>query len=49
MNKEFLVQIYNTLDGIEVKGFENVNRLFGVMFAIRQELEKIEGSKENKE
>lgn len=42
MNKETLAQIYNALNQIEVKGFENMNRLFGVMLLIRQELQKEE-------
>lgn len=39
MDTEKLIQIYNTLNQLEVKGYENVNKLFGVMFAIRQEIE----------
>lgn len=40
MDRETLVQLYNTLNEIEVKGYENVNRLFGVLFTMRQVLEQ---------
>lgn len=42
MDKQTLVQIYNTLNEIEVKGFDNINRLFGALIAIRKELEQPE-------
>lgn len=38
MNKEKLIQIYNTLNQVEVKGYDNINRLFGVLFALQQEI-----------
>ena len=40
MSKETIVQILNTLNLIEVKGFNNVNYLCGVMNVLQQELEK---------
>lgn len=40
MDKQTLVQIYNALNEVEVKGFDNINRLFGVLFTIRKELEQ---------
>lgn len=36
MNNEQLVQIYNTLNQIEVKGYENINRMFGVLLTIQE-------------
>lgn len=44
MNKQTLVQIYNSLNQIEVKGYENINRLFGVLYTIQNELTSEEES-----
>ena len=46
MQKEVLLQIYNTLQQIEVKGFDNIDKMFGVMYTIRECLAKEEETKE---
>lgn len=38
MNKELLIQIYNTLNQIEVKGFDNIDKMFGVLYALQREI-----------
>lgn len=40
MDKQTLAQIYGMLNEIEVKGMENVNRLFSVLYVIRGALEE---------
>ena len=34
--KSSLGQIYNGLNGVEVKGYDNVNRMFGAMYMIQE-------------
>lgn len=46
MSKEKLIQIYNTLNQIDVKGYDNINRLFGVMLALQQEINSEENVNE---
>lgn len=38
MEKEKLLQVYNTLQQIEIKGFDNIDKMFGVLYLIREEL-----------
>lgn len=40
MTNEQLAQILATLDTIEIKGYDNINKMFGVMLTIKQEIEK---------
>lgn len=40
MSKETMIQILNTLNQIEVKGFQNVNYMCGVMNILQKELNK---------
>lgn len=40
MTKETIIGILNTLNQIEVKGFQNVNYMCGVMNVLRDELNK---------
>lgn len=40
MNKETVVQLLNTLNQIEVKGFQNVSYMCGVMNILKNELNK---------
>lgn len=42
MDKETLIKIFNTLNELEVKGYDNMNRLFGVMHTIKTAIEKEE-------
>lgn len=47
MSKEKMIQIYNSLNQIEVKGYDNINRLFGVLFTLQQEISSIEEPLDN--
>lgn len=38
MDKELLIQIYNTLNTVEVKGYDNINKLLGVMMALQKKI-----------
>lgn len=40
MNKETVLQLLNTLNQIEVKGFQNINCMCGVMNVLKNELNK---------
>ena len=40
MNKETILQLLNTLNQIEIKGFQNVSYLCGVMNILQKELNK---------
>lgn len=38
MSKEVIIQIINTLNLIEIKGFNNINYMCGVMNTLQKEL-----------
>lgn len=37
-DRELLIQIYNTLQSVEIKGFDNIDKMFGLMYTIREQL-----------
>lgn len=40
MTIEKMQQILNTLNKIEVKGYENINNMFGVMITLQEEIQR---------
>lgn len=43
MNRETIVSILNTLNLVEVKGFQNINYMCGVMNTLQKELNNDRG------
>lgn len=46
--KSSLGQICNGLNGVEVKGYDNVNRMFGAMYMIQELIKYIDQQEEQK-
>lgn len=40
INRQLILDVLSTLDKIEVKGYSNLNSMFGVMYTLRNELNK---------
>ena len=42
MDTDYLITLYNTLDGIEVKGEANLEKLLGSIRAVKQMIQQVQ-------
>ncbi len=48
MNSDMIMAIINTLNQIEVKGFQNMDKIIGVINVLSDELKRLEGESDVK-
>ncbi len=48
MQKDVIMAIINTLNQVEVKGYQNMDKIIGVINVLSDELSRLEGEKNEK-
>ncbi len=48
MNGDVIMAIINTLNQVEVKGFQNMDKIIGVINVLSDELKRLEGEADGK-